>query len=84
MALRKANILVVDDKRANLLAMDSVLGQEHNVVYAESGEEAIALLHTRRDVDLILMDVQMPGLDGFERLRRSSRWRPTGIFRSSS
>jgi PAS domain S-box-containing protein len=66
MALRKANILVVDDKRANLLAMDSVLGQEHNVVYAESGEEAIALLHTRRDVDLILMDVQMPGLDGFE------------------
>ena len=65
MALRKAHILVVDDKRANLLAMDSVLGQEHNVVYAESGEEAIAAAHApgRRPHP---HDVQMPGLDGFE------------------
>lgn len=66
MGMRKANILVVDDKRANLLAMDSVLGDEHNLVFAASGEEAIALLQTRQDLDLILMDVQMPGLDGFE------------------
>lgn len=66
MELRKANILVVDDRRANLVALEAVLGEEHNLIYAESGEQAIAALQRRRDVDLILMDVQMPGLDGFE------------------
>jgi PAS domain S-box-containing protein len=66
MAQRKANILVVDDRRANLMALEAVLGDAHNLVYAESGEQAIAVLQGRRDVDLILMDVQMPGLDGFE------------------
>jgi PAS domain S-box-containing protein len=66
MALRKANILVVDDRRANLVALEAVLGDAHNLVYAESGEQAIGVLQRRRDMDLILMDVQMPGLDGFE------------------
>lgn len=67
---RKANILAVDDKRANLVALDAILHAEHNVVPAESGEEAISLLRQRRDIDLILMDVQMPGLDGFETASR--------------
>ena len=66
MALRKANVLVVDDRRANLVALEAVLGDAHNLIYAESGEQAIAALQRRRDVDLILMDVQMPGLDGFD------------------
>jgi CheY-like chemotaxis protein len=64
--LRKANILAVDDKRANLLALEAVLGEEHNVLFARSGAEAIAYLERHPDVDVILMDVQMPGLDGFE------------------
>jgi PAS domain S-box-containing protein len=68
--LRKANILVVDDKRANLVALEAVLGADHRLVFAESGEEAISLLQARQDIDLILMDVQMPGLDGFETASR--------------
>ncbi|HEX6265712.1 MAG TPA: response regulator [Burkholderiales bacterium] len=66
MALKKATVLVVDDKRANLLALEAVLGGEHQLAFAQSGEEALAVLQRRRDIDLILMDVQMPGLDGFE------------------
>ena len=63
---RRANILAVDDKQANLLALDALLASHHNLVFAKSGEEAITLLQKAKDIDLILMDVQMPGLDGFE------------------
>src|SRR3954452_17918340 len=70
MALRKANVLVVDDKRANLLGLEAVLADEYNVIFANSGEESLDILEKRSDVDLILMDVQMPGMDGFETAQR--------------
>jgi len=62
----KANVLLVDDRPENLLAMQSILedlGQ--NLVCAASGHEALRFLLTE-DVALILLDVQMPGLNGFE------------------
>lgn len=63
---RKANVLAVDDNRGNLVALDAVLGGQYKLFLASSGEEALALLQLRPDIDVILMDVQMPGLDGFE------------------
>jgi PAS domain S-box-containing protein len=66
MPAKKAKLLVVDDKRANLVALEAVLGEEYEMIFAESGEEALTTLQRRSDIDLILMDVQMPGLDGFE------------------
>ena len=61
----QAKILVVDDHPANLLALEAVLEPlGHTVLKARSGEEALRLL-LDHDVALILMDVQMPGLDGF-------------------
>lgn len=64
---RKANILAVDDKRANLIALEATLGEAYNLRLAHSGREAVELLAQNPDaVDLILMDVQMPEMDGFE------------------
>src|SRR5580765_5262995 len=68
--LCKANVLAVDDQRANLIALDAVLGGDNNVIFANSGQEAIELLSKRSDIDVILMDLQMPGMDGFEAASR--------------
>jgi PAS domain S-box-containing protein len=61
-----ANVLLVDDRPENLLALEGILeplGQ--NLIYAHSGEDALRQL-LRNDVAVILLDVQMPELDGFE------------------
>ena len=65
----RASILVVDDRRANLVAMEALLAPlGRRVVLAESGEEALRILLAERFA-LILLDVQMPGMDGFETAR---------------
>jgi CheY-like chemotaxis protein len=59
-------ILLVDDRPENLLALEAILsGLGHELIRANSGQEALKQLLTR-DVALILLDVQMPGMDGFE------------------
>jgi PAS domain S-box-containing protein len=59
-------ILLVDDRHANLEALGALLASpEHELILASSGQEALALLE-RRDFAVILLDVQMPTMDGIE------------------
>src|SRR5262249_5362828 len=67
---RKPNLLVVDDTPVNLMTLEAVLSDENNLVLARSGPEAIAMMEKRKDIDLVLMDVQMPHMDGFETAAR--------------
>ena len=74
-------ILLVDDRPENLLALESILGSlGHDLVTASSGEQALRAV-LREDFAVILLDVRMPGMDGFEvashiRLRERSRDTP--------
>ncbi|QKG27452.1 HAMP domain-containing protein [Actinomadura verrucosospora] len=59
-------VLIVDDDVRNVFALTSVLeGYGMEVLYAEDGQAGIDLLHRNPDVAIVLMDVMMPGLDGY-------------------
>jgi len=61
-----AGILLVDDMEDNLIALEAVLGSLNEPLFrARSGEEAMKAL-LRRQFALVLLDVRMPGMDGFE------------------
>lgn len=79
----KSVLLVVDDYPENLVTMRAVLQrQDWEIVTASSGMEALSLL-LDIEVDLVLLDVQMPGMDGFEvarLMRGSQRTRLTPII----
>jgi CheY-like chemotaxis protein len=77
--LRGRKVLLVDDDVRNIFAMTSILEQHQmEVLSAENGQTAIDLLARTPDVDIVLMDIMMPDMDGYETLRmirKDSRFR---------
>jgi CheY-like chemotaxis protein len=65
-------VLIVDDDVRNVFALTAALEQRFamRVTYADSGEEGIRALQAADRVDVVLMDVMMPGMDGYETIRR--------------
>jgi len=80
---RRVNVLLVDDRPENLLALEQILESlDQNLVTATSGEEALKCL-LNDEFAVILLDVQMPGMDGFEtaaRIKQHPRSRDTPII----
>jgi signal transduction histidine kinase/DNA-binding response OmpR family regulator/HAMP domain-containing protein len=68
--LQGKKVLVVDDDIRNIFALTSVLErQQMEVIYAENGKDGIDTLSRSTGIDGILMDIMMPGMDGFEAMR---------------
>jgi CheY-like chemotaxis protein len=69
--LQGRKVLVVDDDIRNIFALNSLL-ERHNmeVITATNGQEAINLVESTHDLSLVLMDVMMPEMDGYETMRR--------------
>lgn len=63
-------MLAVDDTPANLVALEAVLADTFQVIPAKSGPEALALLGRDADIDVIVMDLMMPGMDGYQAAER--------------
>jgi CheY-like chemotaxis protein len=69
-ALRNRKVLVVDDDARNIFALTTVLeSQEMEVISATNGRQAIGLIETTRDLGVVLMDIMMPEMDGYETMR---------------
>ena len=66
----KKAILIVDDSPDNIAIIDEILKPEYRVMAATNGEDALAIARGDAPPDLILLDVMMPGMDGFEVCRR--------------
>lgn len=65
----RCRVLIVDDRPANLVALEALLADTYDIVKACSGHEALEFL-ARATADVVLLDIEMPELDGYETTRR--------------
>ena len=68
--LKNRKVLVVDDDARNIFALTTVLeNQEMDVVSATNGRQAITMIQNEPDLSIVLMDIMMPEMDGYETMR---------------
>lgn len=70
MSLSRPTLLVVDDVPENIHELIAVLKDEYRIVVANNGHKALELIHGPTPPDLVLLDIVMPGMDGYEVCRR--------------
>lgn len=69
--LKGKKVLIVDDDMRNIFALTAAMEERHmQVIFAENGREGVQMLEEHRDVDIVLMDIMMPEMDGYEAIEK--------------
>jgi len=68
--VRRARVLLIDDEPFIVASLRRLLGDEHDVIAMSSGHEALAAVEAGQRFDVVLCDVRMPGMNGFELYER--------------
>lgn len=66
----KPTVLIVDDMTTNLLILSDLLKDEYQIKIAKNGQKALDIVHSSDEVDIILLDIMMPDIDGYEVCRQ--------------
>ena len=70
----KEKILIADDSAMNRAILAEMLGDGYEILEAENGRQAVAILQSATDIDLLLLDIMMPEMDGFEVLAMMNKY----------
>lgn len=62
----KATILIVDDSITNIMLLSDILKDEYNIKIAKNGLKALEILNSETQIDLVLLDIEMPEINGYE------------------
>ena len=73
--MNRQKILIVDDSELNREMLKAILGEEYDYAEAEDGAQAILMLQQDMNIDLLLLDINMPKIDGFGVLERLNQFR---------
>lgn len=73
--MKKSTILITDDSKLNREILTDILGRGYDYLYASNGAEMIELLNKGNSIDLVLLDINMPVMNGFEVMRVMSKHR---------
>lgn len=69
-------LLYVDDEEVNILIFEAMFRAAYNLKCATSGNEAIAIMESSPEINVLISDLSMPGMDGFELLEKTKEIRP--------
>ena len=73
--MNRQKILIVDDSELNREMLKAILGEEYDYAEAEDGAQALLMIQQDMHIDLLLLDINMPKIDGFGVLERMNQFR---------
>ena len=73
--MERQTVLIVDDSKLNRMMLMEILGEQYRYIEAQNGREAVRLMEKKLTVDLMLLDINMPEMNGFQVLEQMNRFR---------